>query len=85
MPERSQKQEDKANSVCHELQTIQLMNEHAMKSHTNRINRGVHGASWGKVVQNPHLQRPVESVKVPEFEMDSCHLLQDHQEKTPAC
>ena len=25
----------------------------------------------------PRLQRPVESVKVPEFEMDFCHLLQD--------
>ena len=25
----------------------------------------------------PHLQRPVESVKVPEFEMDFCYLLQD--------
>ena len=35
VPESSQKQEDKVNSVCHELQTNpQLRNEHAMKSHT---------------------------------------------------
>ena len=46
VPESSLKQEDKENSVCHELQTNhQLMNEHAMKLHTYRINRGVHGAS----------------------------------------
>ena len=28
-------------------------------------------------MQKPHLQRPVESVKIPEFEMDFCYLLQD--------
>ena len=45
VPESSQKQEDKVNSVCHELQTNpQLRNEHAMRSHTCRINRGVRGA-----------------------------------------
>ena len=45
VPESSQKQEDTVNSVCHELQTNpQLRNEHAMKSHTCRINRGVRGA-----------------------------------------
>ena len=45
VPESSQKQEDMVNSVCHELQTNpQLRTEHAMKSHTCRINRGVRGA-----------------------------------------
>ena len=40
VPESSQKQEDKVNSECHELQTNpQLRNEH-----TCRINRGVRGA-----------------------------------------
>ena len=29
----------------------------------------------------PHLQRPVESVKIPEFEMDFCHLLQDPKQR----
>ena len=53
VPESSQKQEDKGNSVCHELQTNhQPMSKYAMKSHTYRVNRGVHGASWCKVVQN---------------------------------
>ena len=37
----------------------------------------------------PHLQRPVESVKIPEFEMDFCCLLQDtlrrHQPGDEAC
>ena len=47
-----------------------------MKSHTYRINRGVRGA-WGKGRAKPHLQRPVESVKVLEFEMDFCYILQD--------
>ena len=50
------------------------MSVHAMKSHTYRINRGVHGASWRKVVQK---QRPAGNVKLPEFEMDFCYLLQD--------
>ena len=31
---------------------MEQMSEHVMKSHTCRINSGVHGASWGKVVQN---------------------------------
>ena len=32
----------------------------------------------------PHLQRPVESVKIPEFEMDFCYLLQDpHRRHEP--
>ena len=31
----------------------------------------------GKSRAKPHLQRPVESVKVPEFKMDLCYLLQD--------
>ena len=31
----------------------------------------------GKGRAKPHLQRPVESVKIPEFEMDFCYLLQD--------
>ena len=31
----------------------------------------------GKGRAKPHSQRPVESVKVPEFEMDFCYLLQD--------
>ena len=31
----------------------------------------------GKGRAKPHLQRPVESVKIPEFEMDFFHLLQD--------
>ena len=65
VPESSQKQEDKVNSVYHEPQmNPQLRNEHAMKSHICRINRGV---------------RQVESVKVPEFVMDFCYLLQDDQ------
>ena len=29
----------------------------------------------------PHLQRPVESVKVPQFDMDFCYLLQDPKRK----
>ena len=34
----------------------------------------------------PHLQRPVESVKVPEFEMDFCYLLQDPKRRhEPGC
>ena len=46
VPGSSQKPEDKVNSVCHEFQTNhQRRNEHAMKSHTLSINRGVHGAS----------------------------------------
>ena len=37
----------------HELQTNpQLRNEHAMQSHTCRINRGVRGVQWRKVVRN---------------------------------
>ena len=50
----TQKQDDKANSVCHELQTNHLLkSERVMKSHTYRINRGVRdGASWEKVLQN---------------------------------
>ena len=58
--------------MCHELhENHQQTSEHAVKSHTNRINLGVHGAS------KPQLERPVESVKVPEFEVDFCFLLQD--------
>ena len=76
VPESSQKQEDKVNSVCQQFQTNRhLLREHATKSHTYRINRGVHGA-WEKGRAKPQLQRPVESVKVPEFEMDFCYLLQ---------
>ena len=42
--ESSQKQDDKVNSVYHELQiNPQLRNEHPMKSHICRINRGVRG------------------------------------------
>ena len=39
----------------------------------------------GKGRAKSHLQRPVESVKVPEFEMDFCFLLQDPQAETSAC
>ena len=53
VPESSRKQENKVNSACHELQWKHpQMSEHAMKSRTYRINRGVHGASWEEVVQN---------------------------------
>ena len=31
----------------------------------------------GKGRAKPHLHRPVENVKVPEFDMDICYLLQD--------
>ena len=48
-----------------------------MKSHSYRISRGVRGASWRKDPAKPQLQRPVESVTIPEFEMDFCFLLQD--------
>ena len=53
VPESLSRQEDKENSVCRELQKNRLLkSEHVMKSHTYRINRGMHGASWGKVVKN---------------------------------
>ena len=35
----------------------------------------------GKGRAKQHLQRPVESVKVPEFEMDFCHLFQDSKKR----
>ena len=47
VPESLPRQEDKENSACRELQMNRLLkSEHAMKSHTYRINRGVHCASW---------------------------------------
>ena len=82
VPESSRKQEDKVNSARHELQWKHpQMSEHAMKSRTYRINRGVHGASWEKGSGKPHLQRPVKSAKVLEFEEDFCHLLQDQKQR----
>ena len=70
-------------AVCHELQTNhQLMNEHAMKSHTHLPYQP--WCAWcvmGKGRAKPHLQRPVESVRVPEFEMDFCYLLQDPKQR----
>ena len=75
--ESSQKQEDKVNSECHELLKNRLqMSEHAMKPHTYLITV-VCVVLMGKGRAKPHLQRPVESVKVREFEMDFCNLLQD--------
>ena len=75
----SQKQEDKVNSACYELQTNhQQMSEHGMKSHTCRINRGVHGASWGKVVQNAAASGKCES---PRVGTDFCFLLQDPKQR----
>ena len=46
------------------------MSARAMKSHTYRISRCV-------VRHGERLQRPVESVKVPKFEMGFCCILQD--------
>ena len=37
--------------------------------------------AWCVMVKEPHLQRQVESVKVLEFEMDFCCLLQDTKQK----
>ena len=52
------------NSVCHEFETNPQLkserNEHAMKSHTCRINRGVRGAEGSF-----ETAFKVESVKVP--------------------
>ena len=43
----------KGNSACRELQMNRLLKgEHVTKSHAYRINRGVRGALWRKVVQN---------------------------------
>ena len=45
-------------------------------THIHRINRCVQGASWrGRA--KLHMQRPVENVKIPEFEIDFCYSLQD--------
>ena len=48
-----------------------------MKSQTYRITRGVRGASWEKAVRSHICSGQRRSVKVPEFEMDFCYLLQD--------
>ena len=81
VPESWLRQEDKENSVCREIRE-------------NRLERALHEIThlsyqpWcarcvmEKGRAKPHLQRPVESVNVPEFEMDFCYLLQDPLTKT---